>query len=59
LVHFNPEKYPNQSVFIILISIKNYVYIVSYVEDDSSIFLKTITPSRKMNKRYNKPARND
>jgi len=59
LVHFNPEKYPNQSVFIILITIKNYVYIVPYVEDDISIFLKTIIPSRKMNKRYNKAAIND
>jgi hypothetical protein len=41
LVYPNPEKYPNQSVFIILITIKNYVYIVPYVEDESSIFLKT------------------
>ncbi|MDP2098493.1 MAG: hypothetical protein U1D70_17685 [Methylobacter sp.] len=44
---------------IILISIKNYVYIVPYVEDESSIFLKTIIPSRKMNKRYNKAASDD
>ena len=53
LVHPNPEKYPNQSVFIILVSIKNYVYIVPYIEDETTIFLKTIIPSRKMNKRYN------
>jgi len=59
LAHPNPEKYPNQSVFIIFITIKNYVYIVPYVEDESSIFLKTIIPSRKMNKRYNKAANND
>jgi len=59
LAHPNPEKYPNQSVFIILITIKNYVYIVPYVEDESSIFLKTIIPSRKMNKRYNKAASDD
>ena len=52
--HPNTEKYPNQSIFIILISIKNYVYIVPYVEDETSLFLKTIIPSRKMNKRYNK-----
>jgi len=52
--HPNKEKYPNQNMFIILIKIKDYVHIVPYVEDDNSIFLKTIIPSRKMNKKYNK-----
>jgi len=52
--HPNKEKYPNQNIFIILIEIKNYVYLVPYVEDDTSIFLKTIIPSRQMNKIYNK-----
>lgn len=52
--HPNKEKYPNQNVFIILIRIKEYIYLVPYVEDDESIFLKTIIPSRKMNKIYNK-----
>jgi len=52
--HPNKEKYPNQNIFIILIEIKNYVYLVPYVEDDNSVFLKTIIPSRQMNKRYNK-----
>lgn len=52
--HPNKEKYPNQNIFIILIEIKNYVYLVPYVEDDTSIFLKTIIPSSKMNKKYNK-----
>lgn len=52
--HPNKEKYPNQNIFIILIKIKDYVYLVPYVEDDNSIFLKTIIPSRKMNKKYNK-----
>ena len=51
--HPNKEKYPNQNIFIILIMIKDYVYLVPYVEDDTSIFLKTIIPSRKMNKKYN------
>lgn len=59
LVHPNPEKYPNQSIFIILISIKDYVYIVPYIEDETTIFLKTIIPSRKMNKRYNQAVKND
>jgi hypothetical protein len=52
--HPNKENYPNQNIFIILIEIKDYVYLVPYVEDDTSIFLKTIIPSRQMNKKYNK-----
>ncbi len=52
LAHPNKEKYPNQDIFIILIRIKNYVYIVPYVESEEVIFLKTIIPSRKMNKKY-------
>lgn len=56
LEHPNKEKYPNQNVFIILIEIKEYVYLVPYVEEDNFIFLKTIIPSRQMNKKYNKGA---
>lgn len=52
-------KYPNQNVFIILVKIKDYVYLVPYVEDETSIFLKTIIPSRQMNKKYNKGLSND
>ena len=52
--HPNKEKYPNQNIFIILVVVKNYVYLVPYVEDETSIFLKTIIPSREMNKKYNK-----
>jgi hypothetical protein len=59
LKHSNAEKYPNQSVFIIYITIKNYVYLVPYVEDETTLFLKTIIPSRKMNKRYNKAVNNE
>jgi len=54
IAHPNKDKYPNQNIFIILIQIKDYVYLVPYIEDDTSIFLKTIIPSRKMNKKYNK-----
>jgi hypothetical protein len=52
--HPNKEKYPNQNIFIILVEIKNYIYLVPYIEDNTSIFLKTIIPSRQMNKKYNK-----
>ncbi len=48
--HPNSEQYPNQSVFVV--AIKEYVYCVPYVMDGSSIFLKTIFPSRKMKKKY-------
>ena len=57
--HPNKEKYPNQNIFIILVEIKNYVYLVPYVEDNKTIFLKNIIPSRKMNKKYNKKDSND
>jgi len=57
--HPNKEKYPNQNIFIILVTIKEYVYLVPYVEDKDSIFLKTIIPSRQMNKKYNKGIKND
>ncbi|NOQ65195.1 MAG: toxin [Methyloprofundus sp.] len=59
LEHPNIEKYPNQSILIMLLKIKNYVYIVPYVEDEYTIFLKTIIPSRKMNKLYNKAINNE
>jgi len=59
LTHPNKEKYPNQSIFIILITVKDYVYLVPYVEDETTLFLKTIIPSRKMNKRYNKVVKNE
>jgi len=52
LEHPNRDKYPNQYVFIILVRIKNYVYVVPYVENEDEIFLKTIIPSRKMKKKY-------
>jgi uncharacterized DUF497 family protein len=48
--HPNKEKYPNQRIFII--DIEDYVYLVSFVEDENSIFLKTIITSRKMTKKY-------
>jgi uncharacterized DUF497 family protein len=48
--HHNQQKYPNQKIFII--KIKEYVYLVPFVENDTEIFLKTIIPSRKMTKKY-------
>ena len=48
--HPNVEKYPNQSMYIVLL--QNYVHIVPFVKENNEIFLKTIVPSRKMNKIY-------
>ncbi|MEW6187379.1 MAG: toxin [Thermodesulfobacteriota bacterium] len=48
--HPNPEKYPNQRVF--LVKIDDYIYSVPFVEDDEKIFLKTIIPNSKATKKY-------
>jgi len=48
--HPNPEKYPNQKLF--LVKIDNYIYSVPFVEDDKKIFLKTIIPNSKETKKY-------
>lgn len=50
LPHHNPEKYPNQKLFIV--QIRGYVYYVPFVEDQNGIFLKNIIPSRKHTKTY-------
>lgn len=51
LPHHNPEKYPNQSIYVIEIS--GYIYYVPFVKNKQEIFLKTIIPSRKYKKQYN------
>ena len=50
--HPNIDKYPTQSIYIV--GLMGYVYMVPFVVEDEYIFLKTIIPSRKMNKIYNK-----
>jgi hypothetical protein len=51
ITHPNTQKYPNQNIFIILIQIKDYIYLAPNIEDEASIFLKTIIPSRKMSEK--------
>ncbi len=46
----NKKRYSNQRIFVI--NIREYVYLVPFVEDDEKIFLKTIIPSRKATKKY-------
>jgi len=48
--HPNTKQYSNQKIFIL--SINDYVHMVPFVEDEKTIFLKTIIPSRKMTKKY-------
>ena len=48
--HPNTIKYPNQRILIV--EICNYAYLVPYVKDGDSLFLKTIIPSRKATKEY-------
>jgi len=48
--HRNPDKYPDQKVFVV--EVDDYVYLVPFVETEDCVFLKTIIPSRKMTKRY-------
>ena len=50
--HPNWERYPNQ--FLYIVKIQGYVYMVPFVEETENIFLKTIIPSRKHTKRYQK-----
>ena len=50
LVHPHPDRYPGQRVFVVRRD--EYVYLVPFVEDEYSVFLKTIIPSRKVTKQY-------
>ena len=48
--HPNQERYPGQRMFIIQSG--NYAFLVPYIADETSIFLKTIIPSRKATRDY-------
>ena len=48
LRHANPERYEGQRIFVVRRD--DYVYLVPFVEDDHTVFLKTIIPSRKATK---------
>ena len=43
-------RFAHQKQFII--AIRDYVYFVPFVENDNTVFLKTIIPSRKLTKLY-------
>ena len=50
LEHPNPDRYAGQRIFVV--RREDYVYLVPFVEDEQTIFLKTIIPSRKATKHY-------
>jgi hypothetical protein len=50
LDHPNPSRYAGQRIFVV--KREDYVYLVPFVEDEHTIFLKTIIPSRKATKQY-------
>ena len=50
LEHPNPNRYAGQRIFVV--QRDDYVYLVPYVEDEDTVFLKTIIPSRKATNQY-------
>jgi len=50
LEHPNPERYGGQRIFVV--RREDYVYLVPFVGDEHTVFLKTIIPSRKATKEY-------
>jgi uncharacterized DUF497 family protein len=50
LEHPNPDRYAGQRIFVV--RREEYVYLVPFVEDEQTVFLKTIVPSRKATRQY-------
>ncbi len=48
--HPHPERYKGQRIFIV--KIRDYAWLVPFVESEDEIFLKTIIPSCKATKKY-------
>lgn len=48
--HPNQERYRGQRIYIV--KIRDYAYLVPFVETEREIFLKTIIPSRKATRNY-------
>lgn len=49
IAHPNKSDYPHQRIFIL--RVRDYVYLVPYVDTEDELFLKTIIPSRKFTKK--------
>lgn len=50
LEHPNQQLYAGQRIFVV--NVDDYAYIVPFIEDEKTIFLKTVIPSRKMTRKY-------
>jgi len=50
LEHHNKTKYPNQKILII--EFNDYAYLVPFIENKQTIFLKTIIPNKKATQNY-------
>ncbi len=50
LEHANPSRYVGQRIFVV--RREDFVYLVPFVEDQNTVFLKTIIQSRKATKQY-------
>ena len=50
LKHPNPDRYARRCIFVV--QREDYVYLVPFVEDEHTVFLKTIFPSRKATMQY-------
>ena len=48
--HPNQERYEGQRLFVV--QIRDYVYLVPFVEQEEQVVLKTIIPSRKATMKY-------
>ena len=50
IVHHNQDKYSSQKILIV--ELNAYAYLVPFVDNGDTYFLKTIFPSRKATKKY-------
>jgi hypothetical protein len=48
--HPNSDRYGGQRILVV--QREDYVYLVPFVEDEHTVFLKTIIPGRKATKQY-------
>lgn len=50
VAHSNPGKYPAQRMLVV--AVEQYAYLVPFVEETDSYFLKTVIPNRKATRDY-------
>ena len=50
--HPDQTTYPGQKIYFVIV--ENYIYMVPFVVEDDYVFLKTIRPSRKATREYEK-----